>query len=384
MNQNFEKNTIARLARSARRCICLLALSATCAGGIAAEGFDWHDPVATGRAQGAHFIEGQGWNEDGGNYFRLPRRAERTVRKAVWDLSRSSAGLTVRFVTDAPRIRVRYVVSGPAAMPHMPATGVSGVDLYRCKDGGGYDRCIGSYSFGDTVRYDFAPDAPAGGKPAAYVLYLPLYNKVQSLQIGTPEGARFSFTPASEERPLVVYGTSIVQGACASRPGMAWTSCVARELDIPVVNLGFSGNGQLEKSVLDLMCELPARAYVLDCMANMNSRTAEEVARLVVDAVHRLRRSQDVPVLLVEQAGYSDAATHAARRQTCARHNEGLRQAYGSLLAEGVKDLYYLSREELDVPAEALVDYVHPSDWGMTLQARAVAGKLRAMTVPRR
>ena len=165
---------------------------------------------------------------------------------------------------------------------------------------------------------------------------------------------------------------------------MAWTSCVARELGIPVVNLGFSGNGQLEKSVLDLMCELPARAYVLDCMANMNSRTAEEVARLVIDAVHCLRRSKDVPVLLVEQAGYSDAATHAARRQTCARHNEGLRQAYGSLLAEGVKDLYYLSREELDVPAEALVDYVHPSDWGMALQARAVAGKLRAMTAPRR
>ena len=383
MNKDKWKKAQAMLAQNVRQAVFGLALGATCLAGATAQNLRWHDPIAAGHAEGAHFLEGQGWNEDGGNYRRLPSRAEGNVRRAVWSLSCSSAGLAVRFTTDARRIRVRYVVSGPAAMPHMPATGVSGVDLYRSRDDGGYDRCTGTYSFGDTVRYDFSPDVPVGSKPATYVLYLPLYNEVRSLQVGTPEDAQFNFTPASKERPVVVYGTSIVQGACASRPGMAWTNCVARELGIPVVNLGFSGNGMLERSVIDLMGELPARAYVLDCMANMNERTAEEVTRLVREAVHRLRQLQDVPILLVEHAGYSDAATHAARRQACARHNEGLRLAFKSLQAEGVKELYYLSEEELAYPADAWVDYVHPSDWGMTLQARAVAQKLRDMPPPR-
>lgn len=49
------------------------------------------------------------------------------------------------------------------------------------------------------------------------------------------------------DHPIVLYGTSIAQGACASRPGMAWGNIVSRSLEIPLINLGFSGNGKLEK-----------------------------------------------------------------------------------------------------------------------------------------
>ena len=43
----------------------------------------------------------------------------------------------------------------------------------------------------------------------------------------------------------------------------------------------------------------------------------------------------------------------------------------------GVKGLHYLSREELDFPADGWVDYVHPSDYGMVRQAEAVGRCLR-------
>lgn len=357
----------------------LFCLCAFVPGAISAQTTHWHDPLLAAQADGQHYVEGQGWDEDGGNYRRLPARAADSVRRAVWDLSCSAAGLSVRFTTDASHIQVRYVVGGAFSMPHMPATGVSGVDLYRITAGGGYARCAGSYAFGDTVRYDYRVDGQAKGRPASFVLYLPLYNEVRSLQVGTADTAAFAFSPATEQPPIVVYGTSIAQGACASRPGMAWTNIVARETGIPVINLGFSGNGQLEPPVLDLMSELPARAYVLDCMANMNERTAAEIARLATEAVRRLRSRRGAPILLVEQAGYSDSQTHAARREACARHNDGLRAAYQALCAEGVRDIYYLSMEELAFPEDAWVDYVHPSDWGMVLQAAAVVRKLRAL-----
>ncbi|HOH30227.1 MAG TPA: SGNH/GDSL hydrolase N-terminal domain-containing protein, partial [Candidatus Hydrogenedentes bacterium] len=81
-------------------------------------------------------VEGKGWTDTDRFYDRLPARAKETVPPAVWSLSRHSAGMGVRFVTDSTRIAARWtVLSGDLAMPHMPATGVSGLDLY-VKDSG--------------------------------------------------------------------------------------------------------------------------------------------------------------------------------------------------------------------------------------------------------
>jgi len=76
-------------------------------------------------------VEGKGWTDTRQFYDRLPARAEGTVRAAVWGLSQDSAGLAVRFVTDATAISARWTLRRERlAMAHMPASGVSGVDLY--------------------------------------------------------------------------------------------------------------------------------------------------------------------------------------------------------------------------------------------------------------
>jgi len=76
-------------------------------------------------------VEGRGFNDTEAYFDRLPARAKGVVRDDVWGLSRHSAGMMVRFRTDASEIHVDYgVTSSNLAMPHMPATGVSGLDLY--------------------------------------------------------------------------------------------------------------------------------------------------------------------------------------------------------------------------------------------------------------
>lgn len=89
------------------------------------------------------------------------------------------------------------------------------------------------------------------------------------MQVGVPGNALFNPMAIREEKPIVVYGTSIAQGGCASRPGMAWPALVGRKLDRPLINLGFSGNGRLEKEVIDLIAEIDAKVYVLDCLPNL-------------------------------------------------------------------------------------------------------------------
>lgn len=334
----------------------------------------WHNPQ-DGNGQPASVVQSQGWNEDGGNYRRLPLRAKGKVRDKVWSLAGESAGLAICFRTDAADIKVKYTVTGGYSMPHMPSTGVSGVDLYRDADKA---FCFGDYSFGDTIRYDYHIDRPAAtGRLQEYTLYLPLYNGVRHMEIGVPDGKAFAFAEASKERPVVLYGTSIAQGACASRPGMAWGNIVGRMLGRPLVNLGFSGNGKLEPELIDFMNELDACAYVVDCMANLTDRSSSEIKELVIKAVRQIRSRHGAPILLVDHAGYSNGVSNQAQYDAYTHANVAQAEAYAELKREGVRQLYYLSRKEIGMSPDAWVDYVHPSDLGQQTQAEAVAGKLR-------
>ena len=227
----------------------------------------WMNPLQ----QGENTIHGRWWNSElKDNYHRMTPRAEGKVRSAVWRLSKQSAGLSVCFHTNAPSIRVRYKVTGGLNMFHMPTTGVSGVDLYATDAKGQLRWCASKFnlSYKDTINYEFKDLTYFTGEDEGYdfELFLPLYNEVSWMEIGVDEDHELRFIPASAEKPIVVYGTSIAQGACASRTGMAWTNIVHRESGYPVINLGFSGNGQLEKETFEFLSEIDARIFIIDCM----------------------------------------------------------------------------------------------------------------------
>ncbi len=335
----------------------------------------WNNPMK----EAFPVFQNQGFVSEIGNSFqRLPDRAKQEVRSAVWNLSRETAGLALCFNSDAPQIRVRYQVTGGYAMPHMPSTGVSGVDLYRIDEKNCWTNCFTNYSFGDTIVYTYQLKHEDSGKLCRYCLYLPLYNGVKWMQIGVPENARFEFLPSQKEKPVVVYGTSIAQGACASRPGMAWTNMLQRQLHCPVVNLGFSGNGKLEESVLTFIREIDARCYVIDCMANMFREQTDTICFRLIETVRLLRKNRrDTPILLVEHAGYSNAKSDTTWYWNYHHTNLASRKAFQQLKAEKIPNLFYLSHEELGMDPDSWVDYVHPSDFGMKQQAEAVAAKIR-------
>ena len=176
-------------------------------------------------------VEGRGWTETKAFYDRLPAKAEGVVREPVWNLSRQSAGLCTRFVTDATAIQARWTLtSGQLAMPHMPATGVSGLDLYVKSDGRWRWLAVG-FPKEQTTRVALVSGLPAGERE--YLLYLPLYNGVSSVELGLQKGLKLAKADpygAGQRKPIVFYGTSITQGGCASRPGMVHTAILQRRL----------------------------------------------------------------------------------------------------------------------------------------------------------
>ena len=339
----------------------------------------WYDPEksAVNPMQGQAF-EGQ---ERESFYHRFPKKTEEAVRGDVWGLSKSTAGESIVFTTDSENITVRYTVTQGFAMPHMPATGVSGVDLYTHDRNGADVWLTGRYDFSDTVTFCFGPidilDKP--NKAQRYTLFLPLYNEVSWMEIGVDESADFRFEPSPVTKPIVAYGTSIAQGACASRPGMAWSNILQRRLGHEVINLGFSGNAMMENEVIDLISEIDAKVYLLDAMPNVCSfKDTLAIRDTVINAVKRLRSKRpQTPILLVDHIGYPQSKAISTTRSKERRTNRMQKAAYEQLISDGVKNLHYLSYDELAMPLDGTVEGSHASDYGMVAYADAYEKKIR-------
>jgi len=323
-------------------------------------------------------IEGQAWPQEVKNpYDRLPAGAEKTIRPRVWELSHDASGLSISFMANTPEIVVKYKVKNRQTSPHMPATGVSGVDLYAVNSDGDWIWAAGEYTFGDTITFRFKginPNDTYHEHGRRYKLYLPLYNAVEWLEIGVPKGASFVPLPLSKEKPIVVYGTSIVQGAAASRPGMAWTSILGRKMERPLINLGFSGNARLDSGIIDLMNEIDAKIFVLDCLPNMvyGEFSPEAIKNKILDAVTKLRHQHTAtPILLIQHDGYADAEIDTNRRKLYTDVNAVQEAAFNQLKAAGVGNIYLLSKEAIGQTMDCTVDGTHPSDLGMMNYAEA-------------
>lgn len=332
---------------------------------------DWYDIRELG-------VEGRGWNDVKAPFDRLPARMEQAVRPPVWSLSRDSAGMAVRFVTDAPEIHARWTLtSARLDMDHMPATGVSGLDLYVKSKNGRWRWVNVGRAKAQTNTQKMAGDFPKGEHE--YLLYLPLYNGVSSVEVGLPKGKALKTAPAYPEakrKPILFYGTSITHGACASRPGMPHPAILGRRFGRPVINLGFSGNGRMDLELAELFGELDPAVYVIDCLPNMNADLVKKNAEAFLRALRKAK--PDTPFLLVEDRTYADAHFAAGKLRRNLTSRAEFRKIYERLKAEGMKGLHYLEGDGLlGDDTEGTVDSSHPNDLGFMRQADAFAEALK-------
>ncbi|MEZ6060370.1 MAG: SGNH/GDSL hydrolase family protein [Planctomycetaceae bacterium] len=332
------------------------------------DSLQWHDVREWG-------VEGRGFDDTVKYFDRLPARAESVVRDAVWNLSRHSAGMMTRFRTDATEIHADYAVtSDRLEMPHMPATGVSGLDLYAKDTDGEWKWVAVVQPAGRETKNSIISGLRPGLRD--YSIYLPLYNGTERLSIGVAGGSAFEPIPPRDEKPIVFYGTSITHGACASRPGMPHPAILGRRLNRPVINLGFSGNGRLEPEVGQFLIELNPAVYVLDCLPNM---TADEVTARTQPMVDQLRSAHpDVPIVLVEDRTYANAWIRPATQERNDTSRAAFRAEYQRLQDRGVQKLFYLEGEKLLLAdREDTTDGSHPNDLGFWRQANAFEPVLR-------
>ena len=315
-------------------------------------------------------LEGQAWNDVRRAYDRLPQAIEKQLGAENPGLVSKvfhTSGECFRFTTTARNFKFRWsLVSPNLALGHMPATGVSGIDMYVFKQDAGIwiQRAVGvpKSQDGNIVNGFCFPGVPI-------LVYLPLYNGVKTLEIGVgPDDEIKPFDkPRSSgiEKPVVFYGTSITQGGVASRPGMSFAAIVTRWLDVPLVNLGFSGSGKMEMVMCDYLSEIDASCYVLDCVWNMNPQMIKD--RFLPFVRELKKRRPNVPIVLAEDSQVHIPGGRSSKGEMVKAIFDNLKSE-DSVLWENL----YLVPNAMQYCAdhEGTVDGAHPNDWGMMHLAR--------------
>ena len=334
----------------------------------AADDYVWRDGLAD------LALEGRGYAHVEEPYTRLPDRFRDVVTPAVWNLSRTTIGFAARFVTDSPDVVVRWRVRPEASVgANFTWSMYAGVDVYRRHGNEPWHHVMVGAPDWSSGRGELRADWQAGDE---CLVYLPVRARVLEFAIGIRRGSSFDAPkPHRLAKPIVHYGTSIVNGGAASRPGMIFPAQVGRRTDLEVVDLGFSGSGKMELPMADLVAEIEASLYVIDCEWNMG---AELVRTSYEPFVRRLKALRpDTPVLLCGACTERDAprASEVEARKILAR-----------LRAEDPakwSNWHYLSGVGmLPIDSDCTYDHCHPNDYGFVQMGRVYAETIERILAP--
>ena len=337
--------------------------------GTADDAWDWIDGTKIP-------MEGHAFPDSLTPYTRLPASAKDKVVWGIWAMSQCSAGLQFRFTTDSRKLKFRWSLTSKTLSGwNLPTGGLSGIDVYSWStrrpdgtktDGEWWFRKAGAARRQETNELEIAWSP---GQPC--LVNLPLYNGIAKFELGVEKGK--SVKPlavphrAGVTKPVVFYGGSIVQGASASRPGTCWPNLVGRMLDVPIVNMGFNGQGKMEDVFVDYLASIDASCYVFMNFGNMGVQLCEERYEKFLRTLHA--RRPDAPLVIGQHCYYLDA--------------RGPLHAFAPRLIERLKKedpefakcLHLVRLEDMFAPdSDGTVDGGHPNDWGSMHMAKAFAG----------
>ncbi|MBQ7160651.1 MAG: hypothetical protein IJR90_02980 [Clostridia bacterium] len=305
---------------------------------------------------------------------RFPRKVTAKVNEFVERLALSTAGGRVRFRTDSHKIAVRAVTPDQMLFPHMTFVGTSCFDIYL-RDERGY---VFSTSFitesGRPERFQSAVCFTGDGM-RDITIDLPLYDGVSELTIGLDPGARIEeAAPYRSEKPIVFYGSSIVQGGCASRPGNSYQGMISRRFDCDYINLGLAGRAMGEDAIAEYAASLPIELFVYDY--DYNAPDAAHLEKTHERFFLKFREARpDVPVII---ASRTNRAPEAAGDADNLARREVIRRTYENALKRGDRKVAFIDGQAIfdaakligASPFDCTVEGCHPNDLGFACMAK--------------
>ncbi len=308
-----------------------------------------------------------GVKREGDRFYRILGEVARKVSDGVYSLSSNTAGGRIRFVTNSRRVALVVKLTAEGHMPHMALSGSSGFDFYV---NGVYTATaippinMKSFAYEKILTKSDTEDT--------VTLNMPLYTGVKEVLVGLDEGATLKEAPDyTYEKPIVYYGSSITQGGCASRPGMAYESIIERALDSNYINLGFSGSAKGEDAMADYIAGLDMGIFVYDY--DHNAPNTEHLEATHERMFLKIREKHpDLPIVMISKPR-SRPGGDTDKRKAIITHT------YDNAVARGDKNVYLLYGSDFfnGLNYEYTVDDCHPTDLGFWFMAQGILPTLK-------
>lgn len=302
------------------------------------------------------------WYQDDG-FYRIPPKVAESVSKGIYDMREFTAGGRVRFVTDSAKVYLKAKFRNAEQVSCMNSISVKGFDLYS----------DGIFSGAFTPPYDKNEGVIKTyvdlkvKKEREITIHFPLYAGGGELYLGVEEGA--SIRPAKPyryETPIVFYGSSITNGAAASRPGMTYEAILSRMLSSDHHNLGYGGCAKGEEAMAEYIAALPSSVFVLDY--DYNAPTVEHLAN-THERFFKIFREKNprTPVVMISRPSFADTPDREARFEV-------IKKTYDNAKALGDENVYLLRGSDFfdGLSADYTVDTVHPTDLGFMYMAKGI------------
>lgn len=325
----------------------------------------------------------KGWDNTLRKYTRIPANLRDSVRPELWERSQCSSGIGVRFATNSTRIGVKYELLWDTHMIHMADTGLKGTDLYVFEGDSVWRHVNTNRPYVNNKEEKIVESTYVSnldGEMHEYMVYFPLYDGVNDLWIKVDEDAEITSGRTDlidKDTKIVAYGTSILQGGCASRTGMVATNILSRELNCEIVNIGISGEGKMDACMARAMAEIPdVDIYLLDPVPNCTEMMCDT---LTYDFVNILRKAHpEAAIVMLEGPIYPYARYDSFFNKYLPAKNAAFRRNYDRLKAENPENIYYIDSVDLDgVEDDGTVDGIHLTDLGFRHYADKVSPELR-------
>ncbi len=298
--------------------------------------------------------------------------------EGIFYLAKHTSGAAVRFRTDSPVIALRAELSDSSDMNHMPRTGSAGFDLYsRAEPDTEYIHAGTLKPNRDQILAEelCVSDAPAEMRD--WIVNFPLYGGLRKLEIGLAPDAKVCPPSAHKiEKPILFYGSSITQGACASRPGNAYSSMLCRAMDAEQINFGFSGSARGEQTMAALLADLDFSVFIYDY--DHNAPNVEHLRKTHEPFFRTIREKHpDTPVIILSKC---DLWRHRGDPSDAFARRDIVRATYEHARNAGDAHVCFIDGETLfgtEHRTDCTVDGCHPNDLGFHRMFETVLPVLR-------
>ncbi|MCA4806962.1 SGNH/GDSL hydrolase family protein [Myroides odoratimimus] len=295
-------------------------------------------------------------------YHRVDTTKYNSLPPAIKTKLTRSAGIAISFKSNSSSIHAKWCTDSRYSSAGMTPIAYRGLDLYIKNDGKWQFASVATPQNGKKCNEDKLI-GNLTDQEKEFLLYLPGYSTIDNLSIGVDNGSQIKKGEYPFTKKILVYGSSIVQGAGASRPGMIYTSRLSRQTGYDFLNLGMSGSAKMEREVADLVSDIPADAYLLDCIPNSSPKQVLERTAYLMTSIRE--KNPNAPIIVMQSVIRESSYFDQKLAEKVKEQNKNIYKEFFKQHKQGMENIYFIFADKLlGDDHEGTVDGTHPNDLG--------------------